>query len=239
MTPPPPFVVLGGVPGAGKTTVLQHAATVLPGLRVLDSDQVRRRLRRYLGGLPYALYRPLVHLLQYWRVAVHLLRPPLGPVVVHDPATRPWLRWLLAHAARAGGCRPVLLVIDVSQGDALAGQVRRGRVVQRWAFAHHWRLWVGLRQDVLDGALGGEGWAEARLTDRGRALDDLRACLVEWPGQSRAQAATTVSSISSSDTTGATARRRSTSPARITVTTAAANHRPTLATSPRTASCGK
>jgi hypothetical protein len=171
VTSRPPFVLLGGVPGAGKTTVLRRALALRPGLRILDSHQQRVRLRRRIGALPYPLYRPLVHLLHHLALAVHLLRPASGPVVVHDPGTRAWLRWVLAHAARARGRRPVLLVIDVGQGDALAGQVRRGRQVRRRAFARHWRRWVRFRNDP--GAAVSEGWTEVRLTDRGRALGDL------------------------------------------------------------------
>src|SRR5215216_1996980 len=81
---PSAAVVVAGIPGAGKTTFI--AWTVRPGdARVLDSAQVRRRLRARLGRrVPYALYRPLVH-------ALHLLRVwrALGggePVVVHDCA---------------------------------------------------------------------------------------------------------------------------------------------------------
>jgi predicted kinase len=207
VTPEAPFVVLGGVPGAGKTTVLQRAATMRPGLRVLDSDDVRGRLRPVLGGLPYPLYRPLVHLIEYGRVAVHLLGTAAEPVVVHDPATRPWLRSLLAHAARVRGRRPVLLVIDVGAGDALDGQVRRGRQVRRRAFARHCRRAVRLRQAMVDGPALSEGWAEVRLTDRDRALGVLLALVA--PGD---QAATTVSSISSSDTAGATAHEPSADP---------------------------
>ena len=75
-------VIVGGIPGAGKTTFL--ARTVRPGdARVLDSAQVRRRLRARFGRrVPYALYRPLVHalhLLRVWRALAGA-----QPVVVHD-----------------------------------------------------------------------------------------------------------------------------------------------------------
>src|SRR5215218_6689115 len=92
-------VIVGGIPGAGKTTFL--ARTVRPGdARVLDSAQVRRALRARLGRrVPYALNRPVVHavhLLQVWRA----LADP-APVVVHDRATRgPLRRLMLRRGAR-------------------------------------------------------------------------------------------------------------------------------------------
>src|SRR5215218_5630122 len=113
-------VIVGGIPGAGKTTFLARA--VRPGdAEVLDSAQVRRRLRARLGPrLPYALYRPLVyalHLLRVWRA---LALP--GPLVVHDCATRgPLRRLMVRRAARAG--RPVSLVLlDVDAAVARGGQ---------------------------------------------------------------------------------------------------------------------
>jgi predicted kinase len=104
-------VIVGGIPGAGKTTFL--ARTVRPGdAIVLDSADVRRRLRARLGArVPYGLDRPLVHaihLLRVWRA----LAEPAGsaPVVVHDCATRTLLRRLLRRRASRPG-RPVCLVL--------------------------------------------------------------------------------------------------------------------------------
>src|SRR5919107_1001908 len=104
---PSAAVIVGGIPGAGKTTFL--ARTVRPGdARVLDSAQVRRRLRARLGRrVPYALYRPLVHvihLLRVWRALA-----AREPVVVHDCATRGPLRRLIAPRApraRRRRCSP-------------------------------------------------------------------------------------------------------------------------------------
>ena len=38
------------------------------GVLVLDSEQARNHVRRRLQPLPYSLWRPLAHLLQYARV---------------------------------------------------------------------------------------------------------------------------------------------------------------------------
>ncbi len=53
------LLVVAGLPGAGKTTMLRHAAGALP---VLDSDEVRERLTAVLPkSTPYRCYRPFVH----------------------------------------------------------------------------------------------------------------------------------------------------------------------------------
>jgi predicted kinase len=167
---PTAAVIVGGIPGAGKTTFL--ARTVRPGdAEVLDSAQVRRRLRARLGRrVPYALYRPLVH-------ALHLLRVWRAlacdrPVVVHDCATRgPLRRLMLRRAARAG--RPVSLVlIDVDPAVARGGQRARGRRVRARAMRRHERRWAGLvvgEERRPSPALLAEGFADVRVLDRAAA----------------------------------------------------------------------
>ena len=163
-------VIVGGIPGAGKTTFL--ARTVRPGdARVLDSAQVRRRLRARLGRrVPYALYRPLVHvihLLRVWRALA-----AREPVVVHDCATRGPLRRLMARrAARAG--RPVcLLLLDVDPSVARGGQRARGRRVRARAMRRHERRWAALVTGAPPRpapALLAEGFADVRVLDRAAA----------------------------------------------------------------------
>ena len=163
-------LIVGGIPGAGKTTFL--ARTVRPGdAHVLDSADVRRQLRARLGRrFPYALYRPFVH-------AIHLLRVwrALGEgtaVVVHDCATRGPLRRLMRRrAARAG--RPVcLLLLDVDPGLARLGQQVRGRRVRASAMRRHERRWARLVAGRPRGpapALMAEGFADVRVLDRAAA----------------------------------------------------------------------
>jgi predicted kinase len=163
-------VIVGGIPGAGKTTFL--ARTVRPGnARVLDSAQVRRRLRARLGRrVPYALYRPLVHaihLLCVWRALAGR-----GPVVIHDCATRgPLRRLMLRRAARAG--RPVcLLLLEVDPVVARGGQHARGRLVRRRAMRRHERRCADLVTGAParpSSALLGEGFADVRVLDRAAA----------------------------------------------------------------------
>jgi predicted kinase len=130
-------VLVGGVPGAGKTRLLERA--VRPGeAAVLDSAEVRRALRARLGrGVPYALYRPAVHAIHLWRVWRTLRKD--GPVVIHDCATRgPFRRALLRRARRAG--RPVsLILLHVDEGVARRRQWARGRVVRPRAMRRHVR----------------------------------------------------------------------------------------------------
>jgi predicted kinase len=132
-------VIVGGIPGAGKSTLL--ARVVRAGdARVLDSAEVRERCRARLGrGVPYPLYRPVVHAVHLWRVWRALGAG--GPVVVHDCATRPWLRRAMLTRARRAG-RPVsLLLLHVDADVARHGQVLRGRRVRARAMRRHERRW--------------------------------------------------------------------------------------------------
>lgn len=142
-----PFVMVGGVPGAGKSTALATAASLLPQWRLLDSETERRHVDAFAPGVPYAVLRPLVHLRHQVRVAWALLRGPAecAGLVVHDPSTR-WLRLgLLGRVARARGWEPLLLFVDASHSQALGGQADRGRVVTRRTFRRHWARWRVLR----------------------------------------------------------------------------------------------
>ncbi len=180
-SPPPSaaatFVLLGGVPGAGKTTVLRRLRRDRPDLRAVDPE----RLRDLLGpsGLPYRWYRPLVHTLNAVHTLLRLLRGPDGsgtPLVVHDPATRPRRRELTGRLARRRGWEPVLVMLDVSREDALAGQRRRGRIVGASTFDAHWRRWADQRSRLSSAARAGvaEGpWARTFVVDRRTAASTL------------------------------------------------------------------
>src|SRR5919206_1597700 len=175
-------VIVGGIPGAGKTTFL--ARTMRHGdATVLDSADVRRRLRARLGRrVRYALYRPVVHAVHLLRVWRALAGP--APVVVHDCATRGPLRRLLRRrAARAG--RPVCLVLlDVDPAVARGGQAARGRRVRRRAMRPHERRWarlVGGTPPRPLPALLDEGFADVRVLDR-PAADAVAALRFGRPG---------------------------------------------------------
>ncbi len=157
------LLVVAGIPGAGKTTLLSRAAT--GAMPVLDSDQVRNRLRgRLPAALPYRFYRPLVHLWHRARVVGFALSEP-GPVVVHEPSTRATTRGLLALLGLLSR-RPVrLLWLDVSPEEARAGQVARGRLIRRHSFTRHVRRAEKLRRELRDGWVP-TGWRGAHIVTR-------------------------------------------------------------------------
>ncbi|WP_340684232.1 AAA family ATPase [Amycolatopsis coloradensis] len=175
------LLVVAGIPGAGKTTLLSRAAT--GALPVLDSDQVRARLRERLpSALPYRFYRPVVHLWHRARVVRFALADG-GPLIVHEPSTRATTRGLLALLGLVSR-RPVrLLWLDVTPEDARAGQVARGRVIRRHSFARHVKRAEKVRRALRDGWVP-SGWHGARMVTR-EATGALRFVTEEEPGRDR------------------------------------------------------
>ncbi|QXV59488.1 AAA family ATPase [Amycolatopsis sp. TNS106] len=175
------LLVVAGIPGAGKTTLLSRAAT--GDLPVLDSDQVRARLRARLpSALPYRFYRPVVHLWHRARVVRFALADG-GPLIVHEPSTRATTRGLLALLGLVSR-RPVrLLWLDVTPEDARAGQVARGRVIRRHSFARHVKRAEKLRGALRDGWVPA-GWHGARMVTR-EVTGALRFVSEEEPGRDR------------------------------------------------------
>ncbi|HWD47632.1 MAG TPA: AAA family ATPase [Actinomycetota bacterium] len=174
--PPAALLVVAGVPGAGKTTLLSRVDA--PGSLVLDPEPIRDRYLRWLGRVPYRLWRPLVHAEHVARVLLAL--PGRTGLVVHDTGTRGWRRRLLAGLARRCGRSGHLLLLDVTAEAALEGQRRRRRALPHSAFATHWRNFRQLRAELPAPAPGAdpaglatEGWASVRLLDR-PAADRLR-----------------------------------------------------------------
>lgn len=151
------LVLVGGVPGAGKTTAIARASDDLDHVRAIDPEHVAWWLRRRLPArVTYRAYRWLVHLLHTLRVLVHLLNGPVvgRRLVVHDPGTRARRRGLFLRLAHLAGWRTVLLYVDVDRSAAREGQERRGRVVR--SFDEHWERWQHLRPG-LDAAAAQQG----------------------------------------------------------------------------------
>jgi hypothetical protein len=140
------LVILAGIPGAGKSTLLRRLYPVGAdhgGVRVFDSERLRTGWMRVLVRVPYAWWRPLLHLAYYVRVLMAMRRGG-GPLVVHDCATRPWVRRLLGWRARRAGLALHLILLDVPGHVARSGQWTRGRVVRTGSMEKHCRRWPEL-----------------------------------------------------------------------------------------------
>ncbi|SFD45682.1 Predicted kinase [Streptomyces aidingensis] len=146
-------VIVSGLPGSGKSTLMSRIAAA-PGGRVLrlDSQDTRERwARRLPAWLPYACYRPGVRLAHYARVR-RALRGSCA-VVVHDCGRSPWVRRWLARDSRRRGLGLHLVVLDVDPAEALAGQSARGRRVSRAAFRGHRRAMARLLAELEAGRM--------------------------------------------------------------------------------------
>ncbi|WP_327318010.1 AAA family ATPase [Streptomyces sp. NBC_01235] len=164
---PRDLVVVTGLPGSGKSTLMKRA---VKGVRIDSQDTRDRWDARAPRFLPYALYRPLVRLAHYAGLR-RALRGGEG-VVVHDCGTQAWVRdWLAREARRRGGALHLLL-LDVGADSALEGQRERGRGVSRYAFLRHRHAAARLLRSVEKGRLP-EGCGSAVLLDRD-AADALR-----------------------------------------------------------------
>jgi predicted kinase len=161
---PRDMLVVAGLPGAGKTTMLNHAATGLP---VLDSDQVRSRLAAAVPAVPYRCYRPVVHAWHRLRIVRRAIGAE-GPIVVHEPSTRASTRALLALVGLVTGRSVRLLFLDVTAEQALAGQRSRGRLVRPRSFARHVRRARKWREELLAEQVP-PGWESVQVVDRARA----------------------------------------------------------------------
>lgn len=169
------LVLVGGVPGAGKTTAIARATDDLAHVRTVDPEHVTWWLRHRLPvTTPYRAYRWLVHVLHTLRVLVLLLDGPRAGrrLVVHDPGTRPGRRRLYLRLAHLAGWRTVLLYVDVDRSLAQEGQRRRGRVVR--SFDEHWASWQHLRPTLDVAAQQGDPVDRVILVERADASDVLR-----------------------------------------------------------------
>lgn len=181
------LIVVGGVPGAGKSTAIAQTAG-LPGVRVLDPDELRTWLRGHLPArVTYRAYRPLVHVGHTLRVLTALLAGPASGrrLVVHDPATRPHRRTVLARLARLRGWTPALVYVDIDRVSARRGQVARGRVVRASSFDGHWQRWQQLRPRLLSDltTAAGGGFSSVDLVER----DQAAAVLIQRLGRAGGQ----------------------------------------------------
>ncbi|MDT0306613.1 AAA family ATPase [Streptomyces sp. DSM 44917] len=158
-------VVVSGLPGSGKSTLMRRPVVVAgPPVARIDSQETRDLwAARLPAWLPYACYRPAVRLAHYarlWRA----LRSGAS-VMVHDCGRTAWVRRWLGREARRSGRAFHLLVLDVPPPAALSGQSARGRWVSRRAFAGHRRAVARLLAEIEAGRLP-PGCASVALLDR-------------------------------------------------------------------------
>jgi predicted kinase len=158
---PNAVVVVAGLPGAGKTTLVGSHP------RALDSDALRLAWAPRLSPLPYPLWRPLVHAL-HWLAIVRALGRPGGVILVR-PFTSSLARRAVLRLARRHHAEVHLVVVDATPEQARAGQRARGRMLRDRAMRRHERRWARA-------ALTDEPWTsitrvQARRAGRVKSVD--------------------------------------------------------------------
>jgi hypothetical protein len=158
--PPEAVVVVAGVPGAGKTTLIRRAVDPA-AVRVVDTED--RRDAGEAGGSS-RLYAG-----HYARILAALAGR--RPVVVHSRGTRGALRRMIALLAALRGRPAHLILLDVDRETAEASQRRRGRTVGRREMSRQVSRWRRLVTDRAEDRLAREGWASVVVLDRGQAAE--------------------------------------------------------------------
>jgi predicted kinase len=141
-------VVVAGLPGAGKSTLIRRAVD-RTAVRVVDTDDQRRAGRRA----------------SYVRHYAHMLAAVWGrqPVVIHSRGTLGTLRRLVTLASSLRGRPAHLILLDAPRAEAEAGQQRRGRRVSRSKMDREAARWERLRRR---GVPRREGWHSVTVLDR-------------------------------------------------------------------------
>ena len=85
------------------------------------------------------------------------------------PRTYAWLRRLVTACARRHDREAVLVMLDAPPADAVAGQVRRGRVAPAPVMRWNTTRWSELLDAAGSGALAAEGWSRVVVLDRAQA----------------------------------------------------------------------
>ncbi len=178
------LVVIGGLPGSGKTTLMRRLLpSGPPGTTGLDSEQVTARLLAAGVRLPYRLLRPFVHGWHRWRV-LRTVRGAAPVVVLTDPWTSArWRRTVLRAARRAG--RTVLpVLLDSTPELARTGQTARGRALSARAMRRHARRWDRLWQFLAEQDGGAaHGLGDVVVIDRQRDAALTRAEVLGRPAR--------------------------------------------------------
>jgi predicted kinase len=144
-------VVVAGVPGAGKTTLIRRAVD-RDVARVVDTDDDREA-----GG------RRLLYLRHYARIAAAVARR--RPAVIHSRGTHPAARRAIASLAALRGRPAHLVMIDAARDEAEAGQQARGRTVDPAEMDRQLARW----RRLMARRPAHEGWASVSVLDRTQA----------------------------------------------------------------------
>ncbi|WPB95683.1 AAA family ATPase [Streptomyces malaysiensis] len=128
-------VVVSGLPGSGKSTLMERWSRVAPAI---DPRAVHLACEALMPDwLPYGVYRPWARLRHFQWLRRQMRR--MSPLLVHDCGSRPWLRRWLARAAGRQRREVHVVLLDVGADEALAGQRARGRCARPRVFARHQR----------------------------------------------------------------------------------------------------
>lgn len=143
-------VVVAGVPGAGKTTLIRRAVD-RDAVRVVDTEDRRERGGRssYLG--------------HYARIVGAVLGR--HPAVIHSRGTHAVARRAIALLARLRGRPAHLVMLDAPREAAEAGQRRRGRTVSEPEMERQMARW----RRLMTRTPASEGWASVVVLDREQA----------------------------------------------------------------------
>ncbi|WTW96426.1 ATP-binding protein [Streptomycetaceae bacterium NBC_01309] len=161
---PTDLVVVSGLPGAGKSTLMARCAQA----PLIDSQHVRESYQdRLPPWLPYAAFRPLVRSTHYLRLLAELRAS--GPLVIHDCGTVPLVRSWVRRTARRQGRHVHLLFLDADAQAARGGQHARGRSLSAREFARHCTVAQRSLDLLLAASAPPPGWASAVLLDRAGA----------------------------------------------------------------------
>lgn len=157
-------IVVSGLPGSGKSTLMRRAVALGDTVRRIDSQDVRERWDRGMPRwMPYGLYRPFVRFAHFAGLRGALTSG--ASVVVHDCGAQSWVRNWVARDTRRRGAGMHLVLLDVPPGLALEGQAARGRGVSGYAFVRHRRAVARLVAAAEEGALP-SGVTSVTLLDR-------------------------------------------------------------------------
>ena len=144
-------VVVAGVPGAGKTTLVRRAVD-RDVARVVDTDD-----RREAGARRFLLVRHYAAIV----AAVAGRRP----VVVHSRGTHAAARLAVAALAALRGRPAHLVLLDAGRAEAEAGQRARGRIVPAGEMDRQLARW----RRLMARRPRREGWASVVVLDREQA----------------------------------------------------------------------